>query len=141
MSAALALPYVWAEAARELPQDNGIAFYRRRTEELLRRYVVVSLQTGRLPLAVGNCVVRGKSSHYRMRSFEDAIIFLFDIEKCLKRLAPMEQELIARIAMQEYTQEETAGLMRASVRTVMRKYPQALDKLSQMFLDYELMEY
>ncbi|MBX6360569.1 sigma factor-like helix-turn-helix DNA-binding protein [Pseudacidobacterium ailaaui] len=141
MSAALALPYVWAETARELPQDNGIAFYRRRTEELLRRYVVVSLQTGRLPLAVGNCVVRGKSSHYRMRSFEDAIIFLFDIEKCLKRLAPMEQELIARIAMQEYTQEETAGLMRASVRTVMRKYPQALDKLSQMFLDYELMEY
>ena len=86
MSAALMLPYVWAESSVPDPEPvpaseapGGIAFYRRRTELLLRRYMFVSLQTGRVPSLVGNCVFRGKASSYRMHSFEDAVIFPFDI--------------------------------------------------------------
>ena len=147
MSAALTLPYVWAESARtqtpsvpaRVPAD-GIAFYRKRTELLLRRYMFVSLQTGRVPSLIGKSVFRGKASSYRMHNFEDAVIFLFDIEKCLKKLDPFSQELIARIALQEYTQEETAHLVGHSVRSIIRKYAETIDTLSRIFLDLELLE-
>jgi DNA-directed RNA polymerase specialized sigma24 family protein len=141
MSAAVALPYVWAEskAVRREPYD-GIAFYRKRTEQMLRRYVLVALQVGRVPSLIGNSVFRGKASSYRMRSFEDAVIFVFDIEKCLKNLNSFEQELIARIALQEYTQEEAAKLLDQAERTITRKYPETLDKLSRIFLRYGLLE-
>jgi hypothetical protein len=141
MSAAVALPYVWAESEviRQEPYD-GIAFYRKRTEQLLRRYVLVALQVGRIPSLIGNSVFRGKASNYRMRSFEDAVIFVFDIEKCLKKLNSFEQELIARIALQEYTQAEAAELLDQAQRTISRKYPETLDKLSRIFLCHGLLE-
>ena len=147
MSAALTLPFVWAESvdaqtheAPTTPTIDGIAFYRKRTELLLRRYMLVSLQTGRVPSLVGNCIFRGKASNYRMHNFEDAVIFLFDIEKCLKRIDPLGRELISRIALQEYTQEETAQLMGYSLRTIIRKYSDTLDELSRIFLDLELLD-
>lgn len=147
MSAALMLPYVWAESQPEDEQPivasapvGGIAFYRRRTELLLRRYMLVSLQTGRVPSVIGNCVFRGKATNYRMYNFENAVIFLFDIEKCLKKLDPSARELIARIALQEYTQEETAELIGLGLATIKRKYADTLDELSRIFLDLELLE-
>ena len=148
MSAALMLPYVWAESASiktppasPSPQPaNGIPFYRKRTELLLRRYMLVSLQTGRIPSLIGNYVFRGKASSYQMHNFEDAVIFLFDIEKCLKKIDPFGRELIARIALQEYTQEEAAELIGHSLRTVIRKYADTLDELSRIFLELELLE-
>ena len=147
MSAALTLPYVWAESAgittRHVPvsePSGGIAFYRKRTELLLRRYMLVSLQAGRVPSLIGNCVFRGKATSYRMHNFEDAVIFLFDIEKCLKKIDPLGRELISRIALQEYTQEETAQLIGESLRTVIRKYAETLDELSRIFLDLDLLK-
>ena len=147
MSAALTLPYVWAESAETQTRPisasspaGGIAFYRKRTELLLRRYMFVSLQTGRVPSLIGKSVFRGKASSYGMHNFEDAVIFLFDIEKCLKKLDPFGRELIARIALQEYTQEETAQLVGHSVRSIARKYAETIDTLSRIFLDLELLE-
>jgi hypothetical protein len=147
MSAALTLPYVWAESAKAATQCrqasvtiDGVAFYRKRTELLLRRYLYVSLQTGRVPSLLGNSVFRGKASSYRIRSFEDAVIFLFDVEKCLKKLDPFSRELIARITLQEYTQEETAKLTGQSLRSITRKYAESIDKLSRIFLDMELLD-
>ena len=147
MSAALTLPYVWAESAgveRQLASAktpiDGIAFYRKRTELLLRRYMLVSLQTGRIPSLIGNCAFRGKATSYRMHNFEDAVIFLFDIEKGLKKLDPLGRELIARIALQEYTQEETAQLIGQSVRSVIRKYAETIDALSKAFLELGVLE-
>jgi hypothetical protein len=65
---------------------GGTAFYRRRTENLLRRYMRASMEMGRTPSLLGNTIFRGRASSYRMRTFEDCIIFIFDVEKCLKRL-------------------------------------------------------
>ncbi|HVW77845.1 MAG TPA: hypothetical protein VHB45_09535 [Alloacidobacterium sp.] len=147
MSAAWTLPYVWAESAaaeqRSSAADapiDGIAFYRKRTERLLQRYMLVSMQTGRVPSLIGNYVFRGKATSYRMHNFEDAVIFLFDIEKGLKRLDPEGQELIARIALQEYTQEETAQLTGRSLRSIIRKYAHSIDTLSKVFLELDLLD-
>ena len=60
---------------------------------------------------------RGKVSSYRIHTFEDAVIFVYDIEKCLKQMDTEETELIARIALQEYTQAEAAELTGQSLRS------------------------
>ena len=44
------------------------------------------------------------------------------------------RDLVARIALQEYTQGEAAELMGLSLRSVVRKYADALDQLSTIFL-------
>lgn len=146
MSAALTLPYVWAtvneqavERNRRLRPLGGLAFYRRRTEILLRRYMSVSMEMGRVPSVMGNLEFRGRGSSYRIRNFEDAVIFVIDVERCLKRLDGFSQELIARIALQEYTQAETAVLMKQGVRTVTRRYSEVLDRLTSIFLERKLL--
>ena len=119
---------------------TSLAFYRRYTELLLRRYMQVSLRMGRVPSVLGNCMFRGKVSSYRVQSFEDAVIFVYDVERCMKQLTPEEKELVARIALQEYTQTEAAELTQQSLRTVVRKYGEAIDRLTGIFLEKELLE-
>ena len=119
---------------------TSMAFYRRYTELLLRRYMQVSMRMGRVPSVLGNCMFRGKVSSYRIHTFEDAVIFVYDIEKCLRRLSAEETELIARIALQEYTQAEAAALTGQSLRSVVRKYGEAVDGLTKIFLEKNLLE-
>ena len=119
---------------------SSLAFYRRYTELLLRRYMQVSLRMGRVPSVLGNCMFRGRVSSYRVQSFEDAVIFVYDVERCMKQLCPEDRELIARVALQEYTQAEAAELTGLGLRTVVRRYGDALDTLTRMFLDKELLE-
>jgi hypothetical protein len=144
MSAAPILPYVWATVSRKAVNSRprslgGLAFYRRRTEILLRRYMSVSMDMGRVPSVMRNLEFRGRGSSYRIRNFEDAVIFVIDVEKCLKSLDGFSQELVARIALQEFTQAEAAELMNQGVRTVTRKYAEVLDRLTSLFLDRELL--
>ena len=119
---------------------GGTAFYRKRTEGLLRRYMRASMEMGRTPSVLGTMVFRGRASSYRLRTFEDCIIFIFDVEKCLKRLDAESRELIARIALQEYTYEETAKLTEQSERTVGRKYALALDCLTNHLIEAEMLD-
>lgn len=119
---------------------SSVAFYRRYTELLLRRYMQVSMRMGRVPSVLGNCMFRGKVSSYRVTSFEDAVIFVYDIERCLRDLTREESELIARVALQEYTQAEAAELTNQSLRSVVRKYGEAVDRLTRIFLTKNLLE-
>ena len=151
MSAAAIVPMIQASNAWKAPKREtwshssnsalgGTAFYRKRTEALLRRYMRASMEMGRTPSLLGNTVFRGRASSYRLRTFEDCVIFIFDVEKCLKRLDAESQELIARIALQEYTYEETAKLTQQSERTVGRKYAGALDCLTGHLIDAEILD-
>jgi len=117
-----------------------LAFYRKYTEGMLRRYMRLSMETGRVPSLIGQPMFRGRVTSYRVRSFEDVVIFVHDVETCLKRLDSRSRELIARISLQEYTQGETAGLTGMSLRSVVRHYADALDKLTVIFLEMELLE-
>ncbi len=119
---------------------SSLAFYRRYTELFLRRYMQVSMRMGKVPSVLGSCMFRGRVSSREMRSFEDAVIFVNDVERCLKQLCREDRELIARIALQEYTQAEAADLTKQSLRTVVRKYGEAIDTLTRIFLDKELLE-
>lgn len=119
---------------------SSLAFYRRYTELFLRRYMQVSMRMGKVPSVLGSCMFRGRVSSREMHSFEDAVIFVNDVERCLKQLCPEDMELIARIALQEYTQAEAADLTKQSLRTVVRKYGEAIDTLTRIFLEKDLLE-
>ena len=156
MSAALQLPVVWAVSipALEWQQDRGatkrqpaaqpevkaanpavnLAFYRRHAEKMLRRYLYASMQVGRAPSILGEPIARGWVSSRPVKTFEDAVIFVLDIENCLNQLGSLDRQLLCRIVIQEYTQAETSTLLGMSVRTISYRLPLALDRLTEKLL-------
>ena len=72
--------------ARTPEPDASLAFYRKHTESLLRRYLYASMQVGRAPSLLADSVGRGWVSSRPVRSFEDAVIFVLDVESCLSKL-------------------------------------------------------
>lgn len=126
------------EAAAVRPPAN-LAFYRRHTESLLRRYLYASMQVGRAPSILADSVGRGWASSRPVRTFEDAVIFVLDIERCLGHLDRLDREILARVVLQEYTQAETAVMLGMAIRTISYKYPMALDRLTEKLLAASLL--
>jgi Sigma-70, region 4 len=164
MSAALQLPMAWeasptplisqqdqrkpalqpssntqAHPAAEAAPDISLAFYRGHTENLLRRYLYASMLVGRTPSILNDPVGRGWASSRPVRTFEDAIIFVLDIERCLAQLNSLDREMLCRIVLQEYTQAEAASLLGMCVRTISNRFPQALDRLTKKLMEADLL--
>jgi DNA-directed RNA polymerase specialized sigma24 family protein len=74
-----------------------------------------------------------------IRTFEDAVIFVLDMEKCLDQLGSLDRQMLSRIVLQEYTQAEAASLIGMSVRTVSYKFPMALDRLTEKLIERSLL--
>ena len=83
---------------------------------------------------------RSKVTSYRIRSFDDAVIFVHDVEGCLGRLTDVQRSLIERVALQEHTQGGAAALLGMSLRTLVRRYGEAVDALTILFLEAGLLE-
>lgn len=128
-----------APGVAEAPKVE-VAFYRKYTEGMLRRYLRLSMETGRVPSLIGREMFRGNVTSYRVRGFEDVVIFCHDMEKRLARLEPVERELIKRITLQQYTQGETAGMLGMSLRSCIRRYGTAIDRLTELLLEAEMLE-
>jgi hypothetical protein len=131
-----AKPAVKAPAAEPLV---SLGFYRKHTESMLRRYLYASMQVGRAPNILGDPIARGWCSSRPIRTFEDAVIFVLDVEKCLNQLGSLDRIMLSRIVLQEYTQTETASLLGMAVRTISYKFPQALDRLTEKLLETGLL--
>lgn len=130
-----------AEAPAPAPPRPQLAFYRKYTEGILRRYMRMSLQLGKVPCLLSRGeMFRAKVSNYRMESFEDVVIFCHDVERCIQRLTAMQQSLIENIAVRGYTVKETATILRLDPETVVRRYARALDQLTAILLDVELLK-
>ena len=163
MSAALQLPVFWEKSS---PQRSGyeerrkweqkpaarpavktpdagplvsLGFYRKHTESMLRRYLYASMQVGRAPNILGDPIARGWCSSRPVRTFEDAVIFVLDVEMCLNQLSSLDRMMLSRIVLQEYTQTEAASLLGMAVRTISYKFPQALDRLTEKLLEAGLL--
>jgi DNA-directed RNA polymerase specialized sigma24 family protein len=117
----------------------SLGFYRKHTESMLRRYLYASMQVGRAPSILGEPIARGWASSRPVRTFEDAVIFVLDVETCLNRLGSLDRMMLSRIVLQEYTQAEAATLLGMSVRTISHKFPQALDRLTEKLLETGLL--
>ena len=117
-----------------LDRNPDLWLYRGRTVGLLRRYLRVSLETGRLPSILGREFFRAKVTCYTATTFEDRVIFVSDVEKSLNRLEYWDQQLIARVILQEHNHGEAAHILHCSRKTVERRLPEVLDLLSEGFL-------
>jgi len=117
-----------------------VAFYRKYTEAMLRRYMRLSMQAGRVPSLMGRELFRGHVSSYRMHSFEDVVIFCYDMEKCLGRLDAWDKELVKRIGLQQYSQGEAAAALGISPTNCALWYFRAVDRLTKMLLEAKLLE-
>lgn len=122
-------------AAGVLPPREDLWLYHDRTVALLRRYFQMALEIGRLPSLFGREFFRARVTSYRRSSFEDAVIFVHDIERCIEDLDQFSQLLIARIVFQNYSQEEAAVLLGCPRTTLRRQFSQAIDELTEIFLD------
>ena len=116
------------------PPAVSLAFYRKHTEKTLRRYLYASMQVGRAPSILGDPIARGWASSRPVRTFEDAMIFVLDVETCLNQLGSLDRKMLCRIVIQEHTQAETASLLGMSIRSVSYKFPEALDRLTEKLL-------
>ncbi len=122
-----------------LDRNPYIGRYRERTVALLRRYVRVALETGRLPSMVGKEFFRAKVTAYRSVTFEDRVIFVSDVEKILNSLEYWDQQLIARLILQEHSHEQAAKLLHCDRKTIGRRLPEVIDMLSESFLQVGLL--
>lgn len=131
-------------AGKSRPREKAepivsLAFYRKHTERMLRRYLYASMQVGRSPSILGDPVARGWVSSRPVKTFEDAVIFVLDIESCLNRLDSLDRQMLSRVVIQEYTQAETAQLLGMSLRTLSYKFPRAVDCLTEELLEAGLL--
>ena len=136
---AMAAAAIEEQVAAPAPEVE-LAFYRKYTEAVLSRYLRLSMETGRVPSLLGREMFRGHVTRGRVKSFEDVVIFVHDVEGCLKELETGQQYLLRRIALQGHTQQEVSGMTGMSLRTVIRRYWEGLDALTKLLLDRRLME-
>lgn len=122
-----------------LGSDPELRFYRKRTIKILHRYHRFSLETGRLPSLLGREFFRSAVTSYRSGTFEDRVIFVRDVEKVLGRLEYWDQQLVARVILQEHSYDRAAYLLHCSRKTIQRRLPEVLDLLSQDFLEVGLL--
>jgi hypothetical protein len=94
--------------------DPDLWLYRESTVGMLRRYLRISIEAGRLPSLPGREFFRTRVTTYRVSTFEDAVTFVHDVERSVERLDAFERKLIGRIVLQEYTQEEAARCCNAA---------------------------
>jgi len=147
----VAVPRIWAvaEPVRATIADRPqvppqpkveLAFYRKYTEAMLRRYLRLSLEAGRVPSLMGRELFRGNVSHYKVEGFEDGVIFCVDVERCLAKLRKDHLRLIQRIALQGYSLQEAAPRLGLDFRRCHESYGRALDQLTEIFLLGRLLE-
>jgi DNA-directed RNA polymerase specialized sigma24 family protein len=127
-------------ASERLGSDPDLWLYRDRTLGLLTRYMRVSVEVGRLPSLLGREFFRTRVTSYTVATFENAVIFVHDVDRSLEQLDEFEQMLVARIALQAYSYEETAQILGCTWRTVARRFPETLDRLTEIFLQGEILD-
>jgi predicted DNA-binding protein (UPF0251 family) len=120
--------------------DPTLWLYRDRTIGMLKRYLRLSIEVGRLPSLLGREFFRTRVTSYTVGTFEDAVIFVHDVERALEKLDEFEKKLVAKMVFQEYSQDEAARLLGCGRRTLVRRFPEMIDKLSEIFLKGDLID-
>ena len=125
---------------RRKPADTtNLGAYRPYTRALLRRYFRMSVDIGRLPSILGGLCFRARVSSYKLHTFEDAVIFVHDIERVFDRIERHLLEIIAGVILLDYSIPEAALRLGITVQRAERRYAAALDSLSAVLLEVGLL--
>jgi hypothetical protein len=113
--------------------------YRDHAIGMLKRYFRLAVETGRLPSVLGREYFRTRVTSARGYTFENSVIFVHDVEHCLEELDDFSREVIGWHVLQEFSLKETAHLMGCGQSAAYRGFLEALDRLSEIMLNHELM--
>ena len=123
-----------------LPPDTEIFLYRSHAQAILRRYFRVSHEIGRLPSLLGGQVFRARVTSYRLHTFEDLVIFVHDVERCLLELPDFHRKVVTHVIFQGYTPAESALILHCGSRTARRALRRGIDQLSRIFLQRGILQ-
>jgi DNA-directed RNA polymerase specialized sigma24 family protein len=134
-------PKIQAPEVAEDDLNLALIGMRSYTRTMIRRYVLARYQAARIfsCLDASKFSGSGRASARPIRTFEDALVFVIDMDRCMESLSPTDLELLKRTHIQEFTEAETACLMGMSTRTVSTKAKVALDRLTQRLIDSGLL--
>jgi hypothetical protein len=124
---------------RQQPSSETLPAYRPYTRALLRRYFRMAVDIGRLPSILGGLCFRARVSSYKLHTFEDAVIFVHDMERVFDRIQRPSMEIIAGVVLLEYSVPEAALRLGITVQRAERRYATALDSLSAALLEVGLL--
>jgi len=112
---------------------NLASYERVRTMNVLHRFFRMALMVGRMPSLLGREIFRSRVTSLPARAFEDAVVFVCDVERCLRDLEPLEQRLIAFCVLEDHSEWEAARRFQRSQSDVSRRLGQTLDLLHETF--------
>jgi hypothetical protein len=108
-------------------------FERTRTMALLHRFLRTALSLGRMPSIFGREIFRTTLQARPPSAFEDSVLFVCDVEKCIAQLNPLEQRLIAYCILENRSEWEASRQFHASQGFISRHLAHALDLLHVTF--------
>lgn len=114
--------------------------YRHETKAMLRKYLAVSTDLGRLPSTLGGEMFRARVTSYRLSTFEDLVVFVTDMNACLERMCELERRFLVMNIFQDFTVEEIAARLRFGRNKASRIYCDALDQISEILLRFRLLD-
>lgn len=109
------------------------SFERVRTMALLHRFFRTALQVGRMPSLLGREIFRSRTQNLPGRAFEDAVVFVCDVERCLRALDPADQRLIAFCVLEDRSEWEASRALHRNQAEVSRRLGWVLDLLHDTF--------
>jgi hypothetical protein len=118
---------------------SNLDAYRPYTRALLQRYFRMAVDLGRLPSILGGLCFRARVSSYKLNTFEDAVIFVHDIERVFDRMERHFLEIIAGVVLLDYSIPEAALRLGITVQRAERRYAAALDSLATILLEVGLL--
>jgi hypothetical protein len=124
----------------EMDREADLRRYRGRTVKLLRRYLRMAIEAGRLPSVLGSTFFRSGVTSYSGVTFEDRVIFVRDMEICLERLDEFSREIVKQSVLQEHSLPDAARILHCDEKTIRRQIPIALDDCSEILLEMGLLE-
>jgi len=109
-------------------------FERMRTLALLRRFFRAALQLGRLPSLMGRETLPSLTAAPAARVFENVVVFVCDVERCLEQLGSFDRRLLACCVFEDHTEWEAARRFHRAQSVISRRLGLLLDHLHAEFI-------
>ncbi len=129
-----------ASVERDDEDLTEYSMFRSHSLKLLRQYLKLSLDYGRIPSVLGGESMRARVSHTRMHTIEDETIFIHDMNRCLEQVLDREElRLLALVVFMDYTFEEASSQTEYSLRQTYRMFYDMMDRLTCAFFEREFL--
>ncbi len=116
------------------------SFERSQTMNLLLRFFRTALLLGRMPSLLGREIFRSRMDCKPARAFEDSVLFVCDVERCLRELEPLDQRILAFCILEDHSEWDAARRFHCHQGEVSRRLGRSLDALYETFCRIGLMK-